>query len=204
MKPYYKDEYVTIYHGDCREVVPHLGRFDLLLTDPPYGIGFAADLTSSQRAAGMKKDSWDDEPPPIELIRECMVHADQHVIWGGNYYPLQPSRGWLVWVKPDAPRSMSSVELAWTSEDRCARSIERSISATNAERLGHPTQKPLAVISWCLSLFPEAQTILDPFAGSGTTGRAAKDLGKQAVLIEREERYCEMAARRMGQEVLAL
>jgi DNA modification methylase len=200
-KPYYQDDAVTLYHGDCREIVPHLGRFDLLLTDPPYGIGFAAQPTNYQRAAGMKPSAWDDSAPDIEWL---LSFTSRQVIWGGNYFLLPASRGWLAWCKPDAPPSMGNVELAWTSESRNAKHFIWSISATNSERLGHPTQKPLAVISWCLSFFPGATTILDPFAGSGTTGRAAKDLGRKCVMIEREERYCEIAARRMLQEVLPL
>lgn len=202
MKPYYQDEAVTIYCGDCREIVPSLGKFDLLLTDPPFGIGFAAQPTNYQRAAGMKPQAWDDAPPDADTIRALLGAAKQHCIWGGNYFGLPISRGWLAWCKPDAPPSMGNLELAWTSEDMNSRQIIQSIAATNAERLGHPTQKPLRVIKWSIGFFSEAKTILDPFAGSGTTGRAAKDLGRKAVLIEREEKYCEIAARRMAQEVL--
>jgi DNA modification methylase len=198
-KPYYKDDFVTIYHGDCREIVPLLGRFDLLLTDPPYGIGFAARPTDYQRASGMKPSTWDDSAPDVLPL---LKSADAQCIWGGNYFGLPVSRGWLAWCKPDAPPSMGNLELAWTSEDRNSKHFFWSIAATNGERLGHPTQKPLALIGWCLSLWLDAQTVLDPFAGSGTTGRAAKDLGRKCTLIEREERYCEIAAKRMRQEVL--
>lgn len=201
MKPYFQDDAVTIYHGDCRDIAPNLGRFDLLLTDPPYGIGFAAQPTNYQRAAGMMPCDWDNESPDILQFLQL---GDSQCIWGGNYFPLPISRGWLAWVKPDAPKSMGNLELAWTSEDRNAKHFFWSIAATNAERVGHPTQKPLSVISWCLSFWPNAKTVVDPFAGSGTTGRAAKDFGKTAVLIEREERYCEIAAKRMEQQVLPL
>jgi len=194
-KPYYQDDAVVLYHGDCRQIVPLLGRFDLLLTDPPYGIGFAAQPTNYQRAAGMKPNDWDDSAPDVLPFLE---HADAHCIWGGNYFPLPETRGWLAWVKPDAPPSMGNIELAWTSRDMCAKHLVQSISATNAERVGHPTQKPLVLITWCLSFFPASATVLDPFAGSGTTGRACKDLGRKCVMIEREEAYCEIAARRMG------
>lgn len=198
-KPYYKDDFVTIYHGDCREIVPLLGKFDLLLTDPPYGIGFASQPTDYQRAAGMKPAFWDEKAPDISFL---FSFSKSQCVWGGNYFGLPVSRGWLAWCKPDAPPSMGNLELAWTSEDRNSKHFFWSISATNSERVGHPTQKPTALISWCLLLWPEAKTILDPFAGSGTTGRAAKDLGRKCTLIEREERYCEIAAKRMRQEVL--
>ena len=197
MKPYYQDSSVTIYHGDCRDIVPQLGRFDLLLTDPPYGLGTKLHGGSW----GTNFEKWDFEAPNLcNLISQC----DKSCVWGGNYFVLPVSRGWLVWVKPDANGTIGKAELAWTSEDRIIHYISHTIAATNAERNGHPTLKPLRVITWSLSLFPEAQTILDPFAGSGTTGRAAKDLNKTAVLIEIEEKYCEIAANRMCQEVLNL
>ena len=197
MKPYYQDSAVTIYHGDCLDIVPQLGRFDLLLTDPPYGLGTKLHGGSW----GTKNETWDFEAPNLcGLISQC----DKACVWGGNYFVLPVSRGWLVWVKPDANGYIGKAELAWTSEDRIIHYISHTIAATNAERNGHPTLKPLRVISWSLGLFPESKTILDPFAGSGTTGRAAKNLNKTAVLIEKEERYCEIAANRMCQEVLEL
>jgi DNA modification methylase len=181
-----------------------LGRFDLLLTDPPYGLGIASQLFRAQRTNGTHGGGWDDETLPPWVMEMIRSTAETQVVWGGNYYPLPPSRGWFVWHKPDAPPSMANAELAWTNRDQNTKQLSYSISATNGERLGHPTQKPLAVISWCLSFFPDASTVIDPFAGVGTTGRACKDLGKRCVLIEREERYCEIAAKRMAQEVLPL
>jgi len=202
--PYHQEEAVTIYHGDCREILPLLGRFDLLLTDPPYGIGFASQPTTGGRARGQKKETWDDEAIEEWVLHQAMSRARKHVIWGGNYYNLGPARCLLSWHKPDAPPSMGNVEYAWTNLDQNSRQTSRSIAATNPERLGHPTQKPLHVILWAIQQAGEGDTILDPFAGSGTTGEAAKALGRKAVLIEREERYCEIAARRLQQEVLAL
>lgn len=202
MKPYFDDGQCVIYHGDCREILPLLGAFDLLLTDPPYGIGFAAQPTKWQRLDGKQSEAWDDAPVDSALLDAARAKAAAQIVWGGNHYALPPSRCWLAWIKPDAPPSMGSAEFAWTNMDRCSRHIFHSISATNGERVGHPTQKPLAVISWCLTLLPEAITVLDPFMGSGTTLRAAKDLGRKAIGIEIEERYCAIAAKRLEQQVL--
>ncbi len=204
MKPYYQDEAVTLYCGDCREIVPTLGRFDLLLTDPPYGSRYAEDPVwgkgnQSKNTRKQRSESWDNDTADLSSPLSVCEHA---VIWGGNYYALRPSRRWLAWIKRDAPPSLSNMELAWTSFDANARFFDWPIAATNKERVGHPTQKPLALMTWCITLAGDVQTILDPFAGSGTTGRAAKDLGRKAVLIEREERYCEIAANRMLQGVL--
>lgn len=111
---------------------------------------------------------------------------------------------WLVWSKDTRDFSLADCELAWTSIDAAARVMDYSRAKANQDGKEHPTQKPLELIIWSIAQAGDVQTILDPFAGSGTTGRAAKDLGKRAVLIEREERYCEIAARRLSQEVLSL
>ena len=203
-EPYYQDESCTIYHADCRDILPLIAPVDLVLTDPPYGIGFASRPTNYQRAKGFERRSWDDVTVDADLLGDVLAKGRYQIVWGGNYYPLPPSRGWLAWTKPDSPPSMGSVELAWTNLDQCARHISHSISATNAERVGHPTQKPLTVIRWCIGMAPNISAILDPFMGSGTTLRAAKDLGRKAIGIEIEERYCEIAAKRLAQMVLPL
>jgi site-specific DNA-methyltransferase (adenine-specific) len=197
MKPYYEDGLVTIYHGDCREWMPEA---DVVVTDPPYGIDFAGQPTKWQRRAGQEPEAWD---VPFEDIGSIVDAAPVVCIWGANYYALPVSRGWLAWIKPDAPPSMGSIEFAWTNLDRNARHIVYSIGATNAERVGHPTQKPLAVMRWTVAGMPEG-TVLDPFMGSGSTLVAAKSLGRKSIGIEIEERYCEIAATRCSQEVLGL
>ena len=203
-KPYYHDERagITIYNGDCREILPHLPKVDLVLTDPPYGIGFGKKHTKWSANRGTVLGNWDEQIPEIAWI---LPYGEVVVVWGGERFDLPKSRGWLSWIKPDAPPTFTAFELAWTNLDKPARWIQHSISATNAERVGHPTQKPLRVISWCIQQScPNAQAILDPFMGSGTTLRAAKDLGRKAIGIEIEEKYCEIAVKRLRQEVLPL
>ena len=187
----------TLYQGDCREILPAVPKADAVITDPPYGIGFAAQPTKWQRAAGKAPESWDEEPS--ECLFLALEKAEVQVVWGGNYYALPPSRGWLSWFKPDAPPSMASFELAWTSLNRNARQFMQSISATNAERVGHPTQKPLALMKWCIDQVgvPVGGTILDPFMGSGTTGVAAVQMGRRFIGIEREPEYFDIACARL-------
>lgn len=199
MTPYYQDDQITIYHGDCREILPSLSPVDAIITDPPYGIGFAAQPTKWQRRAGHTPKSWDDEPADVDGL---VGLAPICVLWGGNYFILPPSRGWLVWHKPDAPPSMAPVELAWTNQDMNAGHISHSISATNAERVGHPTQKPLRVMKWTIQKVGAPRLICDPYTGSGTILRAAKDMGLKAIGIDVNEHYCEMAANRMSQGIL--
>lgn len=199
MKPYYQDDAVTIYHGDCREILPGLGRFDLLLTDPPYGLAEKLVGGTWGKAFDGTYKNWDAFAPDLGFALAC---ADRAIVWGGNYFNLPVSRKWLVWNKPERGLTMADGELAWCSWDGNLRVFD-CIRNPEGQRQ-HPTQKPVRLMTWCIREAGEVTTILDPFAGSGTTGRAAKDLGRKATLIEREERYCEIAARRMAQEVLSL
>lgn len=240
MTPYYDDGVCSIYHGDCAEIAPQLGRFDLLCTDPPYGIGEARKNHGSRRRVYDKRagrsphgaawqvrreygrtqwdggKEWDDLPPSDELLADLSSRVEWQCIFGGNYFTLPPSSCWLVWDKENGASDFADAELAWTNYT-CAVRLKRyqwagflrgglaGRAAIEAEPRYHPTQKPLAVMSWAIGLCPERPTsVLDPFMGSGTTLRACKDLGICAVGIEREEKYCEIAARRLGQGVLAL
>jgi site-specific DNA-methyltransferase (adenine-specific) len=184
-----------LYLGDCREILPTLPKVDAVITDPPYGIGFAAQPTKWQRRAGQKPEAWDDATIPDVVM--SLPELAPCIIWGGNYYDLPQSRGWLSWFKPDAPPSMAHFELAWTSVDRNARQLSVSIGETNPERVGHPTQKPLRLMEWCLSFIPDAPLVLDPFMGSGTTGVACMNLGRSFIGIEREPKYFDIACRRI-------
>ena len=181
----------TLYHGDCREVLPLLPRFDAVITDPPYGI-YAHGGTWGSKA----ELQWDKKPGDVAGL---LGLAPLVAIWGGNYFTLPPSRGWLSWFKPDRVQSAADIELCWTSRDMNARQISWSIGATNAERVGHPTQKPLQVMLWTLSQLdvPVGATVIDPFMGSGTTGVACVNLGRSFIGIEIERRYFDIACERI-------
>ena len=181
-----------LWLGDAGEVLPLLGDFDLLLTDPPYGLG-----EKLQGGTWGENNAWDQTPVDGLLLDLARAHCTKQIIWGGNYYALMPTRGWLTWFKPDAVPSMASFEMAWTNIDMNARQLKHSIAATNAERCGHPTQKPVRVMEWSLTFWP-ADTVLDAFMGSGTTGVACAHLGKQFVGIERERKYFDMACERIS------
>jgi site-specific DNA-methyltransferase (adenine-specific) len=206
MTPYYADDSVTLYHGDCREVLPTLEHFDLLLTDPPYGIGGVWKGGFSGKHGWGKagdesgvRNEWDATAPDESTIALLLASADDAVIWGGNYFALPPSRGWLVWNKPERNFTLAEAELAWTSRDMVIRVADLPRSEAGRQ---HPTQKPLSLMHWCLRFFPKAATVVDPFAGSGTSLVAAKTIGLKSVGIEAHERYCEIAARRLAQDTL--
>lgn len=187
----------TLYRGACEDVLGGLGRFASVITDPPYGIGFAAQPTKWQRRAGQAPKEWDNDP--AAALPAVLALGDLQCVWGGNYYALPPSRGWLSWFKPDAPPSMASLELAWTNLDRNSRQFTWSIGATNAERVGHPTQKPLALMRWCVEQMGRPASILDAYMGSGTTGVAAVEMGLAFTGIERDPKYFDIACRRIEQ-----
>jgi len=186
----------TLYLGDCRDIFPNLPKVDAVITDPPYGIGYAANpiVGKGKKESNHERKEWDDETVDLSQV---LSMSDVCVIWGGNYYPLPPSRGWLTWFKPDAPPSMAHFEMAWTNRDATARQLSCSIASVNAERIGHPTQKPLALMKWCIDQVGNPKTILDPFMGSGTTGVAAVQMGRSFIGIEREPKYFDIACERI-------
>jgi len=221
MTPYYEESGITIYHGDCREILPSLPRVDLVLTDPPYGFNYNPSrkraTVNIQKGLKLRDREWTQihgESEPFEP--QPWLGFDQVILWGANHYAdkLPASAGWLVWDKRDgvASDNQSDCELAWCSfggSIRMYRQLWRGIARAGQENIAisgeklHPHQKPVALMKWCVVQVPDAcQAILDPFMGSGTTLRAAKDLGRKAIGIEIEERYCEIAAKRMAQQVL--
>jgi DNA modification methylase len=217
MKPYYQDEYVTLYCGDCREIVPTLGQFDLLLTDPPYGINYRKGKGDGRNPKWKSRhvnipiygDDKPFDPPPA-------IFQKMNIVWGGNNFAskLKDSKSWLVWDKRVDMKSndFSDCEIAWTDIGCVARVFHHRWSGVirdsqNGNIVLHPTEKPIALMTWCIALADKptpVQTILDPYAGSGTTGVAAKILNRKCTLIEKEEKYCEIAARRLSQGVLPL
>ena len=190
----------TLYLGDCRDILPTLGKVDAVVTDPPYGIGFAAQPTRYQRANGMKASGWDDDRP-ADVIEALRAQHSRLVIWGGNYFALPPTRGWLIWSKAGNAPSMADLEMAWTSLDMNARAFEKSVKSASLEKnlqtAAHPSQKPVALMEWSIGFVPGAGAILDPFMGSGTTGVACANLGRSFIGIEREPAYFDIACRRI-------
>jgi site-specific DNA-methyltransferase (adenine-specific) len=217
MRPYYADEYVTLYHGDCREIAPALGREVAVVSDPPYGMAFDTDMRrfsggtfgEAKRVRAWPAVVGDADPfDPAPWLEYPRV-----VLWGFNHYASRiPVVGTLlVWVKRPPERYgsfLSDAEVAWmkgghgvylrlVNWDGCAHKRGENGSA-------HPTQKPIGIMRWCIEKGAGDLPVLDPFAGSGTTLVAAKHLGRRAIGIEIDEAYCETAARRLSQGVLDL
>ncbi|MDF2434744.1 MAG: hypothetical protein JWP44_4375 [Mucilaginibacter sp.] len=211
----------TLYCGDCCEILPTIERVDAVITDPPYGIDIASSATigatgrnsnghrlgarsvksydvSDWDSHGMTKEQWD-------LIK---ASSDKWIVWGGNHLAgvMGSSAGVLVWDKKCQngwDDTFSEMEIAWTNVFTRAKgfrhlwagAIRASEHTANVRQ--HPTQKPIALMAWCLSFVPSAQSVLDPFLGSGTTGVAAIQAGRTFIGIEREPKYFEIACRRI-------
>lgn len=197
IEPWLRKEVIgdaVLYLGDCREILPTLPKVDAVVTDPPYGIGFGEKHTKWSANRNVRLGDWDKEIPDVQPLLE---KASEAIIWGGERFSLPVRRKWLTWVKPDAAPTFASTEFAWTSKDAPARHFVYAVGAVNQERVGHPTQKPLALMEWCLAHVPTAQTILDPFMGSGTTGVACAKLGRKFIGIEIDEGYFDIACERI-------
>jgi DNA modification methylase len=211
VKWYYADDAVCIAHGDCREIVPSLGRVDLVLTDPPYGIAMKSNGQIFKAADAIDGDL------DVELA-EWTVRTFADVPLAMFYSPFRPVGEWrsvLVWAKGGHVGGGGDMETCWKRSHECIgvarnkplngprdESVLR-FNAVSPPPSGHFCEKPLPLMAYLVSkLTAVGDTILDPFAGSCTTGRAAKDLHRKAILIEREERYCEIGAKRMAQAVL--
>lgn len=196
-----------LWHGDCREVLPMLPVFDLILTDPPYGIGEAAGKNKSRnqlaKARDYGNDEWDSEPPPAWVIEMIRAKAQWQILFGGNYYSLPPSSCWLVWDK-DNSGDFADCELAWTNLPKAVRRLVWRWNGmlqqdmANKEVREHPTQKPVAVMRWALLQAKDAKAVCDPFMGSGTTGIACALEGRDFVGIERERKYFDIACERIA------
>lgn len=201
----------TLYLGDCMEVMPRLGRVDAVVTDPPYGIGAANGASGGgtdasgryKRKPRQYEGAWDDERPDPEIFRQMLAISDEQIIWGGNYFAdILPCSGrWLFWDKLNSMPTYSDGEMAWTSlSGSVVKKFTRCNNGQASNRDGqrvHPTQKPVALMQWCLTFVPTATTILDPFMGSGTTGVACVKSGRSFIGIEREPSYFDIACRRI-------
>jgi len=205
---YYSDDWVAIAHGDCREILPSLPKVDLVVTDPPYGMEVDnGKLRRIGKPIGYEWHGVEHAGAPEVWVPIILGLDVPTVLFGANAYadllPAHP--GWIVWDKQaDGFAQGSPAELAWANflgNLRMHRQNYRGFT-TAQDPKQHPMQKPLRLMRWVLSL-PETPsgTLLDPFMGSGTTLRAAKDLNRHAIGIEIEEKYCEIAAKRMSQEV---
>ena len=189
----------TLYLGDCREILPTLPKVDAVITDPPYGIETGKKRMSPEGSLKWDEQVWDRATDP-EGIALAIQAAPVCIVWGGNYYQLPPSRCWLLWDKcqPEEWYSTAHAEMAWTNMDKNTRAWRMSqVQAYGAMDKQHPSQKPVALMEWCIKHAGNPETVCDPYMGSGTTGVACMNLQRQFIGIEREPKYFDIACRRI-------
>jgi len=190
----------TLYLADCMDVLPTLDRVDAVITDPPYGIkrfekGSLRFDKKNEYKDGIK---W-DKAPEKQFFDYLLTMADNSIIWGANNFELPTSEYFLVWDKQQTVSNFASAELAYTNIKIPAKVFKFSIHQHNKIEKNHPTQKPVSLMEWCIGFVPNANSILDPFMGSGTTGVAAIKMGRKFIGIEREEAYFNIACERIDQ-----
>jgi DNA modification methylase len=183
----------TLYLGDCKDIIHELGLVDAVVTDPPYGIERFKKKGRFIPEGGL---TWDRKPN--QEIFDLMISISKNqIIWGSNNFNLPPSEYFLVWDKRQTVENFASAELAYTNIKVPAKVFRLSIHEHNKTQKSHPTQKPIALMEWCLGFLPKAKVILDPFMGSGTTGVACSNLGKEFIGIEKDPEYFEIACERI-------
>jgi site-specific DNA-methyltransferase (adenine-specific)/modification methylase len=195
-----------LFLGDCMEILPTLNKVDAVITDPPYGINENSKKVASRGKLATPKDygdfDWDKAPPSDSLIELIRTKGQYQAFFGGNYFTLPPTSCWLVWDKLNGDNDFADCELMWTNWPKAVRRLQwrwnGMIRQGNEERY-HPTQKPLEVMKWVITLCPKSITILDPFMGSGTTGVAAIQMGRKFIGIERDPKYFDIACKRIEQ-----
>jgi len=182
--------------ADCRDILPALPKVDAVV----YGIG---DKWKGGKGHGWGKadadkelrNDWDEAAPSPDTMAMVLAAGREIIIWGGNYFDLPTSRCWFVWNKPERNFTLAEAELAWTNRDNVVRVYDGPRS--ESDRL-HPTQKPVALMKWCIHKLPTSTIeVLDPFMGSGTTGVAAVTAGLYFIGIEREPKYFDIACKRI-------
>lgn len=209
MTPYFQDEHVTIWHGDCLDLLPTIAPVDIVLTDPPYNVGIRyGDGTNDARGDyGAWCRAW------FALCRErCKVMAlTPGIVNVALWTAIEPPKWMMAWIKPAAMGRSPMGFCNWEpvlvyGKPQTNRGVDVVTAGIvpSGDVEGHPCPKPLKWATGIIGQLVNGGALLDPFAGSGTTLRAAKDMGMKAVGIEIEERYCEIAASRMAQGVLPL
>lgn len=214
VRPFYRERGFEIYRGEAQAVIRNFrGKFDAIVTDPPYGINY-------QHSGGGKGKHHRRQLVPVKGDQKpfdprwLLKLSPNVLMWGANHYcRLLPANGrWLAWDKLNRIEtfdSFSDVEFAWHSKKGASRLYSylwKGILQDGEKdvRREHPTQKPLALMKWCFMQMglKAGDVVLDPYMGSGTTLRAAKDMGLLAIGIELDKKYCQIAVERLRQSVM--
>lgn len=208
----------TLYLGDCLEILPTLPKVDAVIVDPPYGIGESHKKNASRgKPFGSRVDNkntrgtfvapveygeyeWDSAPLDDARLRLVLTAGERVILWGGNYYELPPSSKWLVWDKQNSG-DFADCELAWTNIPGAVRVFRHMwngmLRASEKGRRVHPTQKPVALMRWCLEQAKGPKSVVDPCMGSAPVGVACAEKGVRYYGIECKRQYFDIACERI-------
>jgi DNA modification methylase len=199
---------IRLICGDCRDVLPTLGKVDAVVTDPPYGHGGFVQISGNIRGRGEnigQQVQWNDAPPPPDLFDLFRRISKHRIVWGANYFNcFEPNGAALIWNKVQPLPSHSAAEIASCSHNRRVGMFTKqwtNFIVTHEAESDHHSEKPVELLRWCIEYLPHCETILDPFMGSGTTGVACVQLERKFVGIEKEPKYFDIACRRIDAEL---
>lgn len=205
-----QDKMGKIHNKDCLSFMKQVpdNYFDLVLTDPPYGINASSNSLGLRKEHKHKrtweKKEWDKGTPAKEVFDEMIRISKNQIIWGGNYFELKPCKNYIVWDKKISGNvPFAHCEMAWTSYFNAPTIFRLGIQSLDEDRV-HPTQKPIKLFDYCLREAGDIKTVFDPFMGSGTTAIACKSLGLDWCGCELEADYVEIANKRLEQVQLSL
>ena len=211
------DDRIVMINADCEAVMAEIGdkEVDLILTDPPYGIDYGSQLIKGDFQQNANKHGWknygnpqwDKERPKGEIFKSMLRVSKNQIIWGGNYFAdlLPAMQCWLVWDKGQREFSLADGEMAWTSFDKAMRIFTYARSKALQDGKVHPTQKPVALMNWCLTNYSkEDDLIFDAFAGSFTTAIACIRTKRRFIGVELDPVYFEKAVERVDTELKQL
>ena len=195
----------TLYLGDCRDILPTLPKVDLLLTDPPFGVGNFVQTSGRKTGHGIshgKRVDWNDTPPPEDTFGLMRASANNRIIWGANFFNCFEDRGGaIVWDKVQAMPNFSKADIASCNHYQKTEIVRipwTNFVATHKAETDHPCERPVALYEWCIDYLPgPIDTVLDPFMGSGSCGVATVRKGLSFVGIERDPHWFAVACKRI-------
>lgn len=194
----------TLYLGDCREILPTLPTVDLVLTDPPFGVGNFVQVTGTIRGRGEargKEVGWNDAAPPPEVFAMLRDISTHRIIWGANFFNCFEDRGGaIVWDKCQPMPNFSKADIASCTHFQKTEIVRipwTNFTVTHRAETDHPCERPVELYEWCIRYLPKVNSVLDPYLGSGSCGVAALRSGCEFIGIEREPKYFEIACKRI-------
>jgi site-specific DNA-methyltransferase (adenine-specific)/modification methylase len=199
----------TLYMGDCMDVLPTLGQFDAVITDPPFGVGNFVQTTGSLRGRGAemgKAVEWNELAPPPEFFALIQSMSKHRIIWGANFFNCFEDRGGaIIWDKAQPMPNFSKADIASCTHFQKTEIVRipwTNFTVARMAETDHPCERPVELYDWCINYLPKPiNSVLDPFLGSGSCGIAAIRAGRKFIGIEREERYFDIACQRIEQAV---